>query len=262
MFAQYDQSSSSRLTDSLSEVPAWHTAARFVCKKACGRHAVPSVPKGDSMKPMFLQYPTLKMKLAILFVVLSLAIIPVSLVSAYANVYINSYTTANLSIPTYGPNSGTIFANVIQSPPQSVEGRNDNIYWTSGQLTAIRNYPFTYAGTVFHVFSGTSGNCEAPFNWNGYLDHATSAYATYVVKTAKCWWELPNYNNEVRIYFYASQMVAGTRYYGEPHYSLASGSSTTGHVSNDLYYVGSSETKATVLNGTWCFTSSSGPYNC
>jgi hypothetical protein len=185
-------------------------------------------------------------------------------VFAFANVYLTSYSTGNLSNSTWGPNSGGIFADVKYYPAvsnQTAEASDNNIVWTSGQLSQMASAGFTSAGPVFHVFDGGSGNCAAPFNWTSYAEYKVGTGVTIVGKGAGC--PLSSYTNEVRILYPRTGLVASTLYWGGASFRNTTSVLGLRHVSNDIYYmIGSNPAqRVNIYNGTWCF-STAGPYSC
>jgi len=205
---------------------------------------------------------TVKWPIALIIAVTGAAL-AVAVVFAFANVYLTSYSTGNLSNSTWGPNSGGIFADV-KYPNQTAEASNNNIVWTSGQLSQMASAGFTAAGPVFHVFDTGSGNCAAPFDWTGYADYKIIGGTTIVGKNATCWtgqnW---NRTNEVRISYPRTSLVANTLYWGGAAFRNGTSVLSLRHVSNDIYYMTGSNPaqRINIYNGTWCF-STAGPYSC
>ena len=200
----------------------------------------------------------------ICLVTISLLALSVSGVFAFANTYIASYNLSS-SDPTYGPNAGQIWASNISPqnpslPPQRLQAENWGITWSTSAASNVRN-TYSKVGTVFHVFDATNPggqtNCALPFDYDG----------SYVRSQADAWVETKNatcgsgqysdHNNEVRVYWYASEVVGGQSYYGGAEFRLGNGDlyiTKNGKVSNDIYFNNwYSERKDQISNGTWCF---------
>lgn len=198
--------------------------------------------------------------LLIMVAVISIVSIMVAPVFAFANVYIGSYSAGNLSNSTWGPNFGGIFADVKYPPaasPQNAEAANNNIIWTSGQLSQITSAGFASAGPVFHVFDTGTGNCAAPFNWTGYYEVKPGTGFSIIGKNATCWTgQNSSYYNEVRVLYPRTSLVAGILYWGGATFQNGTNVLGLRHVSNDIYYMTGSNPaqRITILNRTWCFS--------
>lgn len=219
------------------------------------------------MRHTFFCHLVSRKSLLILLVTLSLTVITVSQVAAFADTFISSYTWPDVinsatgsADATYAP-SGNIGAGNLQNNwlyhAQYVQAHNRVISWTPAASANVRSN-WDRLATVSHVFQTYSGNCAAPFTYDG-VWVASQADAWIVAKNATCFGGYTNYNNEARVYWYANEVVAGPIYQGGAEFALANGDLyATGHTSNDIYFErGFSVQKDRIQNGTWCFDSSS-----
>lgn len=198
---------------------------------------------------------------------LSMAIDP-----TFALVFFKKVNVAT-SYPTYGPYAAQLWGEntSTKTTSQRVEAQINNIYWSDVNAANVRR-DVTNIAPTFHAFvyqqNNPSGQCAAPFSYNGYSASSETNYWVYT-KNANTGTSCPyggNYQNEVRIYWPGSNVVSTRGFYGIASFTIANGNlylPGTGKISNDIYLTNSagySWEKEYI--STWCFNESGGEYNC
>lgn len=210
---------------------------------------------------MHFLHPMIRRQLALVYLgVVSLLLLAVSGVAAFANHYIASYDLYDTTDHTYGPNFGQIWSGNIISGAQYAQAENWNMSWTQDAATNL-HLNMDHLGPIFHAFkydpTNPNANCAAGFSYDGYWE-TNWRNAWVVTKNATCSGGITNVNNEIRVYTYASEIVYGNSYYGGAEFKATTPPSYTSKVSNDIYFNNIWEKKDPISNGTWCFNNVNG----
>jgi hypothetical protein len=196
---------------------------------------------------------------------LSLLLLTVSRAAAFADTYFGSYNLSG-SDPSYGPYNGGIWgSNIVNGGNQWIQAENWYIQWNSSVASNVRSR-WDHIGPTFHVFIQGTTNCAGPFSYDGYYE-LSQADAYPAPKNATCYRGLTGVNNEVRIYWPASEVTSNDWYYGGAEFQYQTqywNWNRNDKISNDIYFNGTTlgDEKKDNISITWCIDTNGGAWKC